>query len=160
MKTHWKKTFNKDYLGSHDLDEGQELKVTIKEVKVATVKDSNGKDGQVNVAYFTDKTKPMILNVTACKQIKKFAGTNYIEEWKNIPIQIYVANVRAFGEVTEALRIRPKQPTMKKPDLIPTHPKWSGAVEHYAKNKNLDGIKKHFNLSAENEKRLINEAKF
>jgi len=22
-KTHWKKTFNKDYLGAHDLDDGQ-----------------------------------------------------------------------------------------------------------------------------------------
>ena len=29
-KTHWKKTFNKDYLGAHDLEESKDIKVVIK----------------------------------------------------------------------------------------------------------------------------------
>ncbi|KKL04806.1 hypothetical protein LCGC14_2612330, partial [marine sediment metagenome] len=47
-KTHWKKVFNKDYLGSHDLDDGKDLVVEIDRVEVRTVKDSTGKDGKCN----------------------------------------------------------------------------------------------------------------
>jgi len=43
-KTHWKKAFNKEFLGAHDIDEGQELKVTIKNVIVKQVKDPQGAD--------------------------------------------------------------------------------------------------------------------
>jgi hypothetical protein len=158
-KTHWKKTFNKDYLGAHDLDEGQELKLIIKDVKVTEVTDPNGKKGKCNVAYFTSKTKPMILNVTACKQIKRFTESNYIEDWKNVAIQVYVkTGIKAFGEETEGLRIRDYQPKLTKPEFTPKHEKWKGAVNHYKENKSLESIKKHYILSPENEKKLINEA--
>lgn len=159
-KTHWKKTFNKDYLGAHDLDEGQELKAVVSHVVVRQVKDPQGSASNCNVAIFTEKTiKPMILNVTACKQMKRFTGSHYIEDWKNVPIQIYATEVKAFGEITDALRIRDKQPQMTKPDLHPNHPKWAGAVEAYADPKRgLESIQKFFNLTDDNLARLKNDA--
>jgi hypothetical protein len=157
MKTHWKKTFNKDYLGAHDLDDVQELKVIIKEVRVVSVKDPQGKDGKCNVAYFNDKTKPMILNVTACKQLKKFTNTNYIEEWKNVPIQIYAKQVKAFGEFTEALRIRDVQPKFDKPKLTESMPAFKKAKETIKSDptNGLKRVKNVYQISLEVEKQLL-----
>ena len=39
-KTHWKKAFNSDYLGSCDIDDGTDLKAIIKEVVVKKVKNT------------------------------------------------------------------------------------------------------------------------
>ena len=61
-KTHWKKVFNSDYLGSCDLEDGKDLKAVIKSVEVRKVKNTDGKEQERNVAIFTDlKLKPMIL---------------------------------------------------------------------------------------------------
>jgi len=159
-KTHWKKTFNKDFLGAWDLEEGEELKLIISHVDVQKVKNPQGEEGLCNVAHFTDKkVKPMILNVGACKLIQRFTGSKYIEEWGGCAIQVYVQEgVRAFGEITDALRIREFQPRMTKEALTPDHKKWSGAVSSYAKNGDLAIITKYYELSPENEQRLKDEA--
>ena len=158
-KTHWKKVFNKDYLGSHDLDEGRDLVAVIDHIEVREVPDSTGKKGKCNVAIFTTKIKPMVLNVTNCKVIKKFAGSNYIEDWKNIPITIYTKNVQAFGEEVEALRIREKQPSMEKPELTPNHQMWDKAVEHLKKpGSTIDDITKRYKISEEHKNMLLNQA--
>ena len=159
-KTHWKKTFNKDYLGAHDLDEGQELQLTIQRVAVVDVKDPQGAAKKCNVAYFKQGGKPMIFNVTACKQLKKFSGSNYMEDWPGISIQVYVdPHVKAFVEVTEALRIRDQQPRMTKPVLEPGHKKWAEAVAHFDMKQSLEGITKRYELTPENQQRLLDDAK-
>ena len=56
----------------------------------------------------------MILNVTNCKTIAKIYDSPYIEDWIGKYITVYSAKVKAFGETVEALRIRPKVPSMKK----------------------------------------------
>lgn len=158
-KTHWKKVFNSDYLGSCDLEDGKDLKAVIKNVTVLEVKSSDGKKQLCNVATFTDsKLKPMILNVTNCKTVKKFAGSPFIQDWNNIPVQIYIKDdIKAFGEITEGLRIRPTQPTIEKPELTPSHTAWNNAVDYLKKNGNtIEGIKKKYRISAENEELLIN----
>jgi len=157
-KTHWKKAFDKDYLGAHDLEEGQELKLTIRQVIVKEIIDPQGGKELRNVAYFTDKTKPMILNVTACKQLKGFSGSKYIEDWKGLNIQVYATDVKAFGEMTEALRIREHQPRMGKDELTPDHEKWAGAVSKYRESKDLSIVEKYFTLSDTSRQELIREA--
>lgn len=150
-KTHWKKAFNKDYLGSHDLDEGKDLVAVIDHVEVKEVKDTSGKASKCNVAIFKGNVKPMILNVTNCKVIKNFGGSNYIEDWSDIPIQIYVKEVTAFGETTEGLRVRPRQPQMEKPELIPGDPMWDKAVDHLAKpGGKIEDITGRYKVSQEN----------
>ena len=56
----------------------------------------------------------MILNATNCKMISKIYDTPYIEDWVGKWISIYIAKVKAFGEVVEALRIRNRIPTTEK----------------------------------------------
>lgn len=113
--THWKKLENPDYLGSYALLPGQDLIVQIKSVGQEDVfNPSSGHKESCTVARFMDNSiKPMILNVTNCKTIAKLYDTPYIEEWTGKYISIYIAKVKAFGEVVEALRIRTKVPTIK-----------------------------------------------
>lgn len=161
-KTHWKKTFDSSYLGSCDLEDGKDLKAVIKCVTVQKVKNTDGKEQERNVATFTDpKLKPMVLNVTNCKTIKKFAGSPYINDWNNIAVQIYVKDdIRAFGEVTDGLRIRDKQPVMTKPKLEKGSTAYSGVVAKIkSKEKTLDDAKKVYDISPDVEKSILAEAK-
>lgn len=150
--THWKKAFNKDYLGSHDLEPGQELKLTIKDVIVVDVTDPKGDKSPCNVARFTDRdVKPMILNATACKTIKSFTGTPYIEGWGGCNIQVFVQEVKAFGEIVDALRIRNQPPKMEKPVLDARHKRWPDAVKAYQeandKEAKIESMRKHWQLA-------------
>lgn len=158
-KTHWKKVFNKDYLGACDLEDGKDLKAVIKSVEIREIKDPQGKKSNRNVALFTDaKIKPMILNVTNCKVVKKFSGSNFIEEWKNIPVQIYSRNdIEAFGSLTEGLRFRDTQPQMNKPELKPGTQAWDGAKKFLTDTGTIPKIKEKYSLSKENEEKLKEE---
>lgn len=107
-KTHWKRLTNPDYLGAYALNEGQELIATIQYVCEEKVIGTDGKKEDCTVAHFQERDlKPMILNATNCKTITKLYKTPYIEEWSGRKIQIFSDHVKAFGEVVEALRIRP-----------------------------------------------------
>lgn len=159
-KTHWKKAFNKEFLGAHDLEEGEELKLVIKSVSQKEVTNPQGQKEQCNVAIFTDhKVKPMILNTTACKQIERFSNSKYIEQWSGTAIQVFVQEgVKAFGEIVDALRIREFQPRMSKPVLDPSSDKWGKAVETYRsaedKEKHVAVTRKHYELSDGNLEKL------
>lgn len=109
-RTHWKKLQNPDYLGAYALEPGQELAVTIKDVKREMVTGPDGKKEECTVMYFVEPHKPMIVNTTNAKTIEKLHKTPYIEDWKDKKIQLYVDKVKAFGEVVDALRVRPFLP--------------------------------------------------
>lgn len=114
--THWKKLTNPDYLGAYALQPGEELILTIKSVSNEPVVGSDGKKEVCTVARFYEDVKPMILNATNSKTIASLFKTPYIEQWYGKKIQIYSEKVKAFGEVVDALRIRPFIPADK--DLI------------------------------------------
>jgi hypothetical protein len=155
-KNHWRKVFLSDYLGSCDLEENKDLKAVIKKVSIKSVKGPDGKEQERNVATFTDSNlKPMILNATNCKLIKKFTGCVYIEDWNNVPVQIYVKDdIKAFGEITEGLRIRPVQPVMSKPKLTPEKQAWPKAIEFLKGTGTMDAIKTRYEISKEDEELL------
>ena len=111
--THWKKLTNPDYLGAYALEPGQEMILTIKSVSNETVTGTDGKRETCSVMRFAENVKPMILNATNSKTITKLLKTPYIEKWAGRKIQIYVESVKAFGEVVDALRIRPFLPVEK-----------------------------------------------
>ena len=159
-KIHWKKVFNSDYLGAADLDNGKDLKAVIKSVSIQEVKGSDGSKKNCNVATFTDPDlKPMILNVTNCKLVKKFAKSVFINDWNNIPVQIYVKDdIKAFGEVIEGLRIRPQQPSMDKPKLTPGIPAWNKAIEFLKGTGTIDQVKLKYDISTQDEETLMNAA--
>ena len=108
--THWRKLHNPDYLGAYALEPGKDKVVTIKAVRSETVTGSDGKKEECMVMYFEGNVKPMIVNSTNSKTISKVLGTPYIEKWAGGKIQLFATNVKAFGEVVEALRVRPFAP--------------------------------------------------
>jgi len=107
-KTHWKQFHDYNYLGAYMMPpNGADVILTIKEVKAEQVAGDGGKKDRCMVVYFKEKdTKPMILNVTNSKTIQKLHGSPFVEDWAGKQIQLYVAQVNAFGDVTDALRIR------------------------------------------------------
>jgi hypothetical protein len=109
-KTHWKKNFNYDYMGAYSLPEGKDVIVTIKSTKKEMVTGANGKKEECFVVYFLDSEKPMILNRTNCRAIEKLYGSPFIEDWGGKKIQLYSATVKAFGDTTDALRVRDFKP--------------------------------------------------
>jgi len=159
MKTHYKKAFDSPYLSSADID--GETVLTIDHVSLEPDKSKRTKD-KFNTAYFVEKEirpgeklKPMILNVGNSKAVKDLTGSKYLEDWKNVRVSIYVDQKVKFGkDVVEGLRIRPYSPKEKE-DLTPNHERWAGAVESYKENKDMAIIKKYFNLSKENEEKLV-----
>lgn len=112
-QTHWKKLQNPDYLGAYSLNPGEDLILTLAAVRQEKVTGADGKKEECMVARFRENVKPMILNVTNCKTIEKLYKTPYIEEWSGRKIQLYAEKVKAFGDIVEALRIRPFVPRVE-----------------------------------------------
>jgi hypothetical protein len=104
--THWKNLFPSKtlLLGSHNLNDGEELVATIKSVGLQEIKDQNGKTEQVPVMVF-ENAPPMVLNITNSTTIASLYGDKY-DQWAGKSVQIYATKVKAFGEVVTALRIR------------------------------------------------------
>ena len=111
---HWKRLTNPDYIGAYALDEGKDQILTIKSVGKESVVGADGKREDCIVARFQERdVKPMIMNATNCKTITKLYKTPDTDDWKGRKIQIYVDHVKAFGDVVEALRIRPFVPKVE-----------------------------------------------
>jgi len=109
-KTHWKKEFNYDYMGSYSLPDGGDITLTIKSTTKQQVTGMNGKKEDCFVCYFKEADKPMILNRTNCKTISKLSGSPFIENWPGVRVVVGIDKVSAFGEMVEALRIRNIKP--------------------------------------------------
>ena len=112
--THWKRLINPDYLGAYSLEPGQDMVLTIRQVKKEMITGTDGKKEECIVCYWQEEQKPMILNVTNCKMIAKLLKTPYIERWAGHRIQIGAELVSAFGEKVEALRVRKNLPEESK----------------------------------------------
>jgi hypothetical protein len=114
--THWKQLTNGEYFGSHDLFESdnqyREIIVTLVTVQKVAVPGADGKKSDCIVAT-TKETKPIILNKTNCKTITRLLGTPAIEAWSGKQIKIGVDKVKAFGDVTDALRVRNEKVSIK-----------------------------------------------
>lgn len=106
-KTHWKKLNNPDFLGAYALNPGEDLIATIKSAKEEQFVGTGGKRDEGLVIHFEESdVKPFICNATNAKAITKVVGSPYIEDWKGQKVQFYVAEVSAFGETVDALRVR------------------------------------------------------
>lgn len=113
--THWKKLTDPDYLGAYAFQPGQDLIVTIKYVANEIVTGADGKKESCSVMHFVENDiKPLVLNATNNKTIAKALKTPYVEHWAGKKIQLFVQpNVKAFGDVVDAVRVRPFLPVEK-----------------------------------------------
>ncbi len=120
-KTHWREIKQAEYLGGHDLSDGKggfrEIPVTIKRAMKKKVQDIQGDSTDELVLEFVDEAKPMIVNVTNARAITKLAGSPHIEDWAGKEIVIGTTKVKAFGEVHDALRVRPYPPKKQAPTV-------------------------------------------
>lgn len=150
--THWKNLFpnKKLLLGSHNLNEGEELIATIDSVSVEKITNQHGQDEQVPVVKFSNKIPPMVLNITNSRTIASLYGELY-EGWIGRQIQVYATKVNAFGQVTNALRVR---------EAIPSGGEDLGFYENGLKEaSNLDDLKSAFMSLPKHIKPQLNELK-
>ncbi len=153
--THWRSLTNAEYIGAYSLNAGEERTVEIISVSKKKVKGGDGREDECIVAELKNE-KPFILNRTNCKTLQKVFGSPHIENWVNKKIIIYAENVKAFGEVVDALRIRPTKPIL--PELLPTSPKWIGAIEAIHTGKiTLEKIQENYFVSTKNQEVIKKE---
>jgi hypothetical protein len=128
-KTHFRKVYKSDHLGVADLEDyleiGKPLVFKLKQVKQELNIKVAGKNGDFNVAYFDEKIKPLVLNVTNSNVIKSFfptkehpKGSPFVEDWKNINIELYIdSTVKMKGDVVGGVRILNRIPVLSN-DII------------------------------------------
>lgn len=115
--THWKTMTDAEYIGAYAFQPGQEMTLTIDHVVKEEVTGNDGKKKHHPIAYFKEHdVKPMVLNNTNCKAIELLYGTPDITQWRDKQIIVKVQKVRAFGEMKDALRVKPELPP--KPEEI------------------------------------------
>lgn len=103
---HWKNFLDKNYLGSHNLEEGEELLVTIEKFEgEEEVKTADGKASNKTVLYFKENVPKMIMNITNGNTISALYGS-HPDKWIGKQIQIFATPVKAFGKTQDALRVR------------------------------------------------------
>ena len=102
---------NPNYLGSWDLDElpNREAILTIAKIVDEDVV-TNGSKERCTVCYWMEAYKPMILNVTNKKRIAKLYHTKRTEQLVGKPLIVGIEEVKAFGDVHDALRIMKRIP--------------------------------------------------
>lgn len=160
-KTHYRKAFDSPYLSSADIVDAMQF--TISAVRLEPDQTKKTKD-MFNTAHFVEKEirpgeklKPMILNASNSKTLKNLTGSPFIEDWKSVPVMIYVDhNVRFGKETVEGLRISPNKPEKKV--LTPDNTKaWDNAKVAYKRDGNLDKVLERMSMSDENKQKLIAE---
>jgi hypothetical protein len=130
QKTHWKKVVSDpNYIGEADFEQNEEKIVTIKRINSSeTVTTAEGKS-QKAVVHFAEPLKPMILNVARSKSIEKVAGSPYFEDWIGVKIVLYIEHgIKAFGDVVNAVRVRPYKPRVKQEDKLPSCADCGGVI--------------------------------
>lgn len=112
LKGDYRKFMDKNYLGSWDVPEGEDLILTIDHAARDDVKNERGTERKLTI-HFVEDYKPMILNATNSKAISEACGSTKVETWAGQRIAIYTQKVTAFGGTTDALRIRPYPPKVE-----------------------------------------------
>lgn len=149
INRHWKNFLDKEYLGSHNLEKGEEMLLTIE--KFAGEEEVMTADGkkQKQVLYFVENVPKMILNITNGNILTTLYGS-HPEQWIGKQIQVYATPVKAFGKTQDAIRIRDFVPKIKV-DV-------AGYTAKLAAAKSLEELKttwQKFPVSARNDKDLI-----
>lgn len=153
INRHWKNFIDKDYLGSHNLEEGEEMLLTIEkfegEEMVQKVGGKQNEKTPKQVIYFREDVPKMILNITNGNVIASLYG-NQPEKWIGKQIQVHATKVKAFGKTQDALRIREFIPKIE----IDT----DFYISKFTGIEKLDDLKRvwsSFPLSARNDTTLI-----
>lgn len=129
VKTHWKKTVDKDWIGTYILPDSKPIIVKLISVKYEEVK-VKGVKGLYKVAYFAKNDyfdRPMLLSANKnLERLTKLTGTPYIEDWVSLDIWVTLQQEmdKSFGGGKDwALRIAPQAPQVKTTSDYPAEDK-------------------------------------
>lgn len=106
INRHWKNFLDKNYLGSHNLEIGEELLVTVDRLEgEEEVKDTKGGKSVKPVLYFKEEVPKMIMNITNGNTISALYGS-HPDKWVGRQIQVYSTQVPFGKKQVDGLRIR------------------------------------------------------
>lgn len=116
-----KNAFPNKYIKCADLG-GADVPLTIASVNLETLENHiTGEKSQEWIMRFqefkeregTDKPHLFVLGKTKCEQIAVALKEAEMQKWDGRKIVLYPTRVRAFGQMTDAIRIRDKEPKAK-----------------------------------------------
>lgn len=108
---HWKVYRNPSYLGSFDFQPGERKTLTADYARQESVTGEDGKKQDCLVLHFMERdVLPLILNATNAKVLSSLAHSPYIEQWHGVRMTLATEKVKAFGEITDAVRIQKTAP--------------------------------------------------
>ena len=154
---HFRMAANSHYLGACDLPDYKERVLTVDRC-VFEMTEGLAENSKMNVLYFKEAgVKPMLLNATNSRAVRSVTRSSYINEWAGHRVTLFVKeNVKAFGILTDALRIKPTKPAAaKKPELVPTHPRWKDAQEAVKGGTTITQLRARFDITDINFKKLL-----
>ena len=105
--------FPSKYLTAADLN-GKTFTLTIKSVTLETMQTHDNKQVKKPVCWFEKAQKGFVMNVTNAKIVAALYGDE-TDEWPGKRITIYPTKVRAFGQMSDAIRVREEVPALPKP---------------------------------------------
>ena len=106
----FRKFMDKNYLGSWDVPDGEDLVLTIDHCEQNDVQNERGTEKKLVLHFKESGYKPMILNTVNSEAISEAYGSKRVESWEGKAISIHTEKVKAFGSMKDALRIRPYKP--------------------------------------------------
>ena len=155
IKHHYRSVLKSNHLGVADLEELQEQQgddakfiFTIKHVRQEINVSVAGRQGDFNIVYFNEKVKPLVLNATNSKTLRKLANSVWLEDWSGLMIELFIdSSVMMMGENTGGVRISPKKVVLKT-DMTLDHPRFDAAKKAWNSGKSK-GVLSQFNVSAD-----------
>lgn len=112
------KSFNSSYIGGWTFEDGDKV-LTIKDVQPMMVRNEKNQSGEEKMCILFEETdKPMVLNSTNNDTITKVLGSSLFDNWIGKQILIGTEKVKAFGDIWDAVRVRPELPKPKTKDPI------------------------------------------
>lgn len=99
-----RRAFPSKYISAGDLN-GKTVRVTISGIKFEKMKNRSGAEEQKPVLFFKEAKKGLVLNKTNSDRIAHVYGWE-TGSWTGKILELYSAEVDAFGEQVEAVRVR------------------------------------------------------
>lgn len=162
-QTHYRKVFKSDHLGVADLEDfleqGSNLIFTIDYVRQEYGTKVAGRKIDANIAYFKEDIKPMVLNAGNSGIVKKFANSCFVENWKDITIQLFIDHGAKLGrDVVGGVRINPQAVRTQKPVITKDNPKmWDNAKKAFVRDGNFNKVLSRADISQDNQNLIIQE---
>jgi len=159
-KTHWKKNNDSNFISGEDLQSGlkglkSEMVVMIEKFNDAESFDQKNQSKiVVSALYLKDLNgkslyKPVILNKTNAKFFIKETGSEFIDDWLNVPVMLYAMPDKRHGFVVRFKKFA-------KTDLIKDSENFNKCKLAIQKSGfTMDQIRMRYNVTSEVEQLLI-----